>query len=1082
MALFNALFPVLGLVDAGKKIVNKIKEPKKEKTAQSMVFPLNAEGEKAMKKKYEPTPKQKAIAQVQKQFGGDPFPEGSIGGGIKKVISDIFPLLPAAEQAAKERSLTPFKTYAQGFKEVQKEKNKIFKEGLSPTATKEQRDLLNQEMLSMIDVGASGSIKQTGKKVVEEVAPVIKKEATTLFQRVVGGVEKMADNTSAFDPKKYVEENVAKRELARKAEEPTFLKKVSNVYNTLKRKIVESNAPIEDTIREAEKKGGFEILPKADISHQIDKVYRTPQIASQFIKDNGLEEVIKSADDLDNVSEYLIAKQARDVEARGIKTGRDAEKDTALIDAFKEQYEPMAQKVNQYSQKLLDYSVDRGLISKELADELKVRYPNYVPLNRVFNELELDNMAHGQPGGTASLSKQTVVQRLEGSEREIEDPFASLLVKTNDAFAQGERNKAAQILTSYEKLPGNPFGLRLMKEGEKIPAGQSTVSVFRNGQKEQWLVNRDIAEAAKRLTVEQTNILQKILTFPIRIAKAGITGLNLPFIGANVASDQLFATITSKHTRSTANPAVFIKALMSTLKHDGLYDDWVRSGAGGTSFDILRDQPRKTVSNIRAGKSTLSKIKYNVTHPGQLLRAIENVVGKGEELTRIQQFEGTRKALLKQGRTAQDAEILAAKASRGNTANFFRKGDWGNAVQGMFLYLNAGIQGSRAWVQRMAKNPVKTSLKLTTTLLMPTAILTAYNLNDPKRKEAYEDIAEYEKENNFILIPPNPTKDEDGKWNVIKIKIPPGISKLTIPVRRALEDMNGVNEFKFAEFANSLLTSPLPFDVTKVDEKGKVGVDTNSILSTMTPQAIKPSIESFANKNFFTGYPIVPDSMEGLSPELQVRDNTSGSARKIGSVLNMSPIKVEEFIRATAGGVGAQSLNLVDRVLAGAGVIPKEQVGGQAILESIAGRFTKARGGESEQKSIRELSSILKEQADESFRTTQEAELIHKELKGLSSEEANKKYKQIKEKDPALARKIKTITQDEKLGIDYDDRLLKRLGVENKARATFIHEKAKTFATPEERNAYIKDLKNKKIITKEVQKQIKELIAKEKAE
>lgn len=1073
MALFNNILTI-----GVSSLLNKKKKQKEKAKAETMVFPLSKDGEKIVKQQIAPTPTplQSAINKIPKTSVAS---KGSLFGSIKDTVGEVFPIIPTVQEAVKGKTLTPFKTFAKQIESNLSEGGRIIREGTKENATPEQRNLATQRMMESIDIGGSGAIKKVGKEVVEDV---VKTKAKSLFQNIIKTKSntKLAPlSTKGFDAKSYVQENIAKRELARKAEEPTFIKKVSNTYNLLKRKLVDSNTPIEDTLREVQKRGNFEILPKADISNQIDRVYRTPQLASQFIKDNGLEEVIKNADDIDNVSEYLIAKQARDVEARGIKTGRDAAKDSSLIDAFKEKYEPVAQKVNEYSRKLLDYAVDRGLVSRELADELKTRYPNYVPLNRVFNELELDQIASGQPGGTASLSKQTVVQRLQGSEREIEDPFASLLIKTSDALAQGERNRAGQILTSYEKLPGNPFGLSLMKEGDKIPTGQSTVSVFRNGIKETWLVNKDIAEAAKRLTVEQTNILQKILTFPIRIAKAGITGLNLPFIGANVVSDQLFSTITSKHTRSTANPAMFIKGLMSALKHDELYDDWVRSGSGGTSFDILRDQPTKTVADIRAGRSASSKIKYSVRHPGQLLRAIENIVGKGEEVTRIQQFEGTRQALLKQGRTAADAEILAAKASRENTANFFRKGDWGNAVQGMFLYLNAGIQGSRAWVKRMAQNPIKTGLKITTTLLMPTAILTAYNLSDPKRKEAYEDIAEYEKENNFILIPPNPTKDDDGKWNVIKIKIPPGISKLTIPVRRALEDMNGVNELRFSEFANSLLTSPLPFDVTKVDEDGKVGVDTNSIFSAITPQALKPSIESFSNKNFFTGFPIIPKSMEGISPELQVREKTSGTARKIGNTLNVSPIKVEEFIRATTGGVGSQLLNLTDRVLAGVGVIPPEQIGGQPLLKSIAGRFTKARGGESEQKNIRELTKILKDQADDSFRTTQEAELIHKELKALPSEEANQKYKQIKEKDPALARKIKTITEEEKLGIGYDDRLLKRLGVENFARATFIHEKAKTLATPEEKNAYINDLKRKKIVTKEVQKQIKSLVAKE---
>lgn len=1117
--------------------------------------------------------KQKAQKILTNQM--NPAPEGSVLGGVKKIIGDVLPILPAAERAIEQKSLAPIKQFGGQLVQTVKDSGKTISEGVKLGATKEQRGAAISKMMESIDIGSTGEIKKkVGREVVEAVAPKVKKIIEKGEEAVAkslptdflselrgslkgrsekpGGVERamkeikegisppvrvrtiengekiiedgghrveaykrlgikdipIEDVTSkygpipptikppkktlpniledgmpeGFDPKAYVKENIAKREAARTAEKPGIVSKIKQVYSDLKSNVVDSNSPIEDTLRKAAKENRFEVLPEKDITDKIDRVYRAPQIAGQFAKENGLEAVVKNVDDLDTLDEYLIAKQAQAVEAKGIKTGRNIKKDKALVEAYKEQYEPFAKTINDYSQKLLKTSVEKGLISSELSEKLIKQYPEYVPLARIFSELERGTMGRkGVAGSTASLSRQTVVQRLVGSEREIESPLASLLTKTQDVFMQGERNQAALTLTSYEKIPGNPFGLRKLADGEKVPAGQGTISVLRNGKKELWIANKDIVEAAKRLNVEQANILQRILLAPIRIAKVGITGLNLPFMGANLASDQLMAFINSKHPGSTANPVNFVKAFMGAVGHGQLYDDWVRAGAGGTSFDMSRDAARSTLETIRSGRSLPSKIKYTVTHPGELLRAIENVVGRSEEITRLQQFEGTRQALLKQGRTAKDAEILAAKASRGDTANFFRKGNWGNAIQGMFLYLNAGIQGSRSWIQSFKANPIKTGAKLTTTLLFPTAALTAWNLSDPDRKAAYEDIAPYEKEGNFIFVPPNPTKDEDGKWNVIKIKMPPGLSKLTIPVRRALEQMHGMDEVKFTEIANSLFSAPLPFDVTKV-ENGEVGVDTNSILSTLTPQIIKPSIEAFANKNFFTGLPQVSRKLEGLSPELQVKDNTSGAARKIGGALDVSPIKVEEFIKGTAGGVGSQVLNLVDRALAKMDIIPEDQIGGQNVLKAISARFTKASGGGEDQKQIKELTDVLQAQADESFRKTQEAELLFKEMKSLPQKEAASKWNELNKKDKILARKIKDIATDEKLGLSYDDRLLKKLGVENGARAKFIYEKAMAMDTQEERVQYLNELSKKKITTKEVNKQIKYLIKQKKAE
>lgn len=917
----------------------------------------------------------------------------------------------------------------------------------------QQRNKQTADAISMMVMPEGGEVKTVAEKA---LAPVISE----------------AEN--------YVKEQIAKREAARVSEKPGILDGIKNLYGEIKKKLVDSNAPIEDTLAAAQKSGNYSILPTHDVSGQIDRVLRAPTLAGQFAKDQGFESLIKEVPNLDNLDQYMIAKHAPEVEAQGFKTGRDAQKDASLVSALKDQYEPYAQKVNQYSRDLLDYSVDSGLVSKDTAEKLKQQYPDYVPINRVFSELETSGGNFSNPRGTASISQQTVVQKLKGSEREIESPIASLLAKTNDAFAQGERNKAAQMLTSYKDLPGNPFGIEQLTEGIKAKPGQETISVFRNGIQEKYLANKDIAEAAKNLNSQQFNILQKILSVPVRVAKAGITGFNAAFQLPNIASDQLMAFINSNNglRTSAANPGVFFKSLMEAVNHGELYDEFVRNAAGGTSFDISRPQAMQTLESLRASRSIPSKIKYTITHPSQLLRTAEDILSRGEELTRIQQYQGTKQALLKEGRTAADAELLAAKAARENTANFARKGEWGSALNSAVLYLNAGIQGSRALVRSLAERPLATSAKIAATVLMPMAVMTAWNMSDPKRKAAYQDIAEYEKEGNFVIVPPNPTQDEKGRWNVIKIKLPPEVSQLTIPVRRALEGVNGMDPLKFSEVANSLLNTPLPFPVSKV-EGGKMKADTGSIFSALTPQMIKPGLEAKVNQNLFTGLPIVPDKYKDLSPELQAKPGTSGSARIIGKELNVSPIQVEEFIHSTGGAVGSQALSAVDRALAGFDIIPKEQIAKGGVLDSITARFTKANGGQAGQKDTNELKAILTKQADESFLKTQDAEVLHAELKNLPKDEANAKAREIAKTDPILITKLKNIVQDEKLGLSYDDRLLKQLDVKNGARAKFIYSKANEFATKEEKNAYINDLISKKIVTDEIKKQLRQLLNKQ---
>lgn len=1052
------------------------------------------------------------------------------------------------------------------------------------------------------------------------------------------------EKPQSFSPEKYVEEQTLAREKARQAENPTLFGKVGNFLKDAKTKLVDFTAPIEDVLNATTKKNNITLLPENDIHNQIDRVLRSPTLAGQFAKDHGIVDVIKSVDNLDNLDQYLIAKHAIELDTRGITTGRDLAKDQALVKSFAPKYEASAKIVSDYSHKLLDYSVETGLISKELADTLKARYPDYVPFQRVFSEIEQSGNGSGA-GGVASLSKQTAVQSIEGSTRAIESPIESLLAKTNDVFKQGEKNVAGKILAGYKDLPGNPFQLtplrttenvtkrielyseakdlkpvqrkaenivrsnarelrqlqtelnQLNKEGlntalktktepaipqkvsstkttnipekpavmffdkndiptrgtEAVPAkrfienqpvtlsskeakayveqliqdknidleaikrkiatrepkvaelitkieqlreefqgvkdlrgglmdearllkdaesrGMSTISFFDNGVKNIYETTPAIAQASKSLNVQQLNILGKMFALPTRIARVGITGINLPFIGANIAKDAVTAFINSDHGLKTsiANPVNFVKSLFSAIGHDKLYEEMVRAGGAGTSFDISRDQVKPTVESIRAGRNIGTKILYTVKHPSELLRAVENIIGRGEEFTRIQQYRGTKQAELAKGATEKSATTAGARQAREATVNFARRGEWGSVLNSAFLYLNAGIQGTRTLLGNLKEKPLQTGAKIAVAGLFPMAMATTWNLSDPERKKAYEDIPDYEKQNNIIIVPPHPTQDAQGKWNVIKIPLSQEINNLMAVPRRAIEQAYGLDPVNFGDFAKALIGTVSP-----------ITPDKGSILSTLTPQAIKPTIEGATNKNLFTGYPQVSKTMEKLSPANQIKPSTSGTAIEVAHTLGLSPIKVEEWIKGTFGGVGSQALNILDRVQKALGN-KNIQVGGQDILDAITARFNKASGGKADDKAVNEITTLLQQQADKGNDLKTQAESLDAELSKLPPEEARARFAQINKENPALGTKLKSVAEDRKLGLSYEEKLMKQLQVTNGERAKYIDQQIMKLPA-DQRKTYYADLVKKKLVSPEVAKQLKQLRAKAPAE
>lgn len=852
------------------------------------------------------------------------------------------------------------------------------------------------------------------------------------------------------------------------------------VVNEAKTKFVDQFAPVEDTLRRAEERGGFSVLPEADISRQFDRVLRAPSIANQFIRDEGLETAIQAAEKrgvLNELDQYLIAKQAEDIRVNrpDVELNRPAAQDRLIIQQFEAQVGDIAKQVNQFSQRLLDRAVEGGLIGRQLAAQLKQMFPNYVPVNRVFAAVEEAGPGIARGGNLASVAQQKVVQSLKGSQRAIENPMISLTERAHDVILQVEKNRAAQMMASYRQLPGNPFGIRSIATGTKAAPGKGKFSAIIDGVVQQFEVEKEFADVIAAATPQQIGLIGRILAIPVRVAKVGITGLNLPFTATNVLRDQITGVFNSKRAWNTAaNPLVFGRALFSALRHDDLYREAVREGVVTTSFDLLRNQARESVESIASRASAASRVKYAIKNPGQFIketgRGVENLIGRSEELRRLQEYIGTKEALLKQGMTSDRAKIEAADAARWVTANFFRRGEYGAALNGAFLYLNAGIQGNRSFLRAFSNSPAKVTAKVVASLFMPVATIAAWNLKDDARRAAYEDIPEWEKDNSLIILPPNPQKDENGRWNAYKIPLPPNLASLAAPVRRSLEAARGLDPVRFRDIAEGVLGTVSPI-APDFENRRRF---TSSMLSTLTPQAIRPSIEAFSNRVFFTDTPIVPQNMQNLPPALQVKDNTSGTARVIGGALDASPIQVEQFIKGTFGGVGSQALNLSDQIAASLGIIPAEQIGGESIKTNITRRLLRATGGELARQDFEKIQALRQDSDAASYTLKREAIEAVNQLEGMPKQQQTRQLIGLRRTDPDLYERIVDEQKDRKLGLSDQERLVKSLGVKDETRARFIFEAMQTM-TPEQRRQYEINLRRKKILTKEVALQLRKL-------
>jgi hypothetical protein len=80
------------------------------------------------------------------------------------------------------------------------------------------------------------------------------------------------------------------------------------------------------------------------------------------------------------------------------------------------------------------------------------------------------------------------------------------------------------------------------------------------------------------------------------------------------------------------------------------------------------------------------------------------------------------------------------------------------------------------------------------------------------------------------------------------------------------------------------------------------------------PQAVKPLIEVGLGKSFFTGRDLESGVEQKQEPWARYRDNTSETAKMLGSWFNVSPIKIETLVNGYTGSLGMalmQSLNVL---------------------------------------------------------------------------------------------------------------------------------------------------------------------------
>jgi len=143
----------------------------------------------------------------------------------------------------------------------------------------------------------------------------------------------------------------------------------------------------------------------------------------------------------------LAVSQEKNASGEYIETGKDLKKAARIVDEIEgtggkppnEKILKLSRKFDAWYGAVLDYVVNSGAIPQELATTLRLKYPNYTSMQRVFDQIY-------SPGGASTRSVSSIGKRLQGSERETLDHTLAAIEYAHRMITLSERNRLYRTL------------------------------------------------------------------------------------------------------------------------------------------------------------------------------------------------------------------------------------------------------------------------------------------------------------------------------------------------------------------------------------------------------------------------------------------------------------------------------------------------------------------------------------------------------------------------------------------------------------------------------------------------------------
>jgi hypothetical protein len=440
-----------------------------------------------------------------------------------------------------------------------------------------------------------------------------------------------------------------------------------------------------------------------------------------------------------------------------------------------------------------------------------------------------------------------------------------------------------------------------------------------------------LARAYKKLGVEQLTAMMRINQEVNTFLSKAYTGYNPEFFSKNVLRDFTsgLINITGQEGAVFAAKAAarYPKAFAQMLRYSytgtaspsiKLYRE--HGGSTGAAYlgDIERigadiqnayEEYQGAIQLAADGRPLTSAKVASKKLVKMLVSFMEHLNAAGENSMRLAVFDTMR---AEPGRNIQEAASLAKNA----TVNFNRKGEIGAQANALYLFFNAGMQGSAATLDALFNSKHKHQAQA----IAGTLGLLAYSLaamqfggDDDEDKNAWEKVPDYVKDRNLVI--------RTGKDTFITLSIPYGYGFFFTIGNSIFDLQRGGDKDKIAlKLTSGLLEhfgpaiNPLGGD--ELDEKGLVEL----VPGAFGGEMMRNTVRLVANRSGF-GSQIVPDSaFDDGKPDSQrmfrsskgtpyeklalLMNQISGGTKSQAGFVDVSPETVKFWVETVTGGTG----------------------------------------------------------------------------------------------------------------------------------------------------------------------------------